>query len=240
MDQDREQEVERAKMDLLRTVMETKRGAQATPDQRAAIQEAMVGVEKFNAGAPLVLDQLHGTWLLQYTTAPDVVSLLQAANPFLQVGQVYQSFDCKGRTDGGMVENIVRWSVPGLLQEDEGATLIVTAKFSVTRPRNIVLTFLEGRVSEVEISPELESFITPAILPRTFINLQILQFLRSFDLRIPLIRGSQTTTPDNSTRAPLGAWYNLTYLDNNLLLGRALGTGGTFVFTRTQARRKSM
>lgn len=28
-------------------------------------------------------------------------------------------------------------------QEDEGATLIVTAKFSVTRPRNIVLTFLE-------------------------------------------------------------------------------------------------
>lgn len=44
MDQDREQEVERAKMDLLRTVMETKRGAQATPDQRAAIQEAMVRI----------------------------------------------------------------------------------------------------------------------------------------------------------------------------------------------------
>lgn len=42
MDQDREQEVERAKMDLLRVVMDTKRGAQVTPDQRAAIEEAMV------------------------------------------------------------------------------------------------------------------------------------------------------------------------------------------------------
>lgn len=48
-------------------------------------------VEKFNAGAPLLLDQLHGTWLLQYTTAPDVVSLLQAANPFLQVKRLLTS-----------------------------------------------------------------------------------------------------------------------------------------------------
>ena len=42
MDQEREQEVERAKMDLFRAVMETKRGAQVSPDQRAAIEEAMV------------------------------------------------------------------------------------------------------------------------------------------------------------------------------------------------------
>lgn len=42
MDQEREQEVERAKMGLLRAVMETKRGAQVSSDQRAAIEEAMV------------------------------------------------------------------------------------------------------------------------------------------------------------------------------------------------------
>lgn len=238
MDQDREQELERAKLDLLRAVMDTKRGAQVSPDQRAAIEEAMVGVERFNAGTSLVLDELHGTWLLQYTTAPDVISLLQAAElPFLQVGQVYQNFDCKGRTDGGTVENIVRWSVPGLLQANEGATLIVTAKFSVASPRSIVLQFEEARVGEVEISAELETLIAPALLPRTFINLQILQFLRSLDLRFPL-RGSQSQ-PQDAIRAPTGAWYNLTFLDNNLLLGRALGTGGVFVFNRTQARRKS-
>ena len=33
-----------------------------------------------------------------------------------EVGEVYQNFGCKGRTYGGTVESIVRWSVPGLLQ----------------------------------------------------------------------------------------------------------------------------
>lgn len=49
-----------------------------------------MGVEKYNAGTPLVLDQLHGTWLLQYTTASEIVSLIQAADqfPLLQVKHV--------------------------------------------------------------------------------------------------------------------------------------------------------
>lgn len=39
---------------------------------------------------------------------------------------------------------------------------------------NISLMFvLQARVSEVEISEVLESFIAPALLPRTFINLQV-------------------------------------------------------------------
>lgn len=42
MDHDREQEVERAKMDLLRAVIETKRGVQVTAEQRADIEEALV------------------------------------------------------------------------------------------------------------------------------------------------------------------------------------------------------
>lgn len=41
MDHDREQEVERAKMDLLRAVIETKRGVQVTAEQRADIEEAL-------------------------------------------------------------------------------------------------------------------------------------------------------------------------------------------------------
>ena len=52
-----------------------------------------MGVERFNAGTPLVLDELHGTWLLQYTTAPDVISLLKAAElPFLQVKHSFPFF----------------------------------------------------------------------------------------------------------------------------------------------------
>lgn len=35
------------------------------------------------------------------------------------------------------------------------------------------MVVFQARVSEVEISAELESFIAPALLPRTFINLQV-------------------------------------------------------------------
>lgn len=42
IDQDRMQEVEKVKMDLLRAVMDTKRGAQVTTEQRAAVEDAMV------------------------------------------------------------------------------------------------------------------------------------------------------------------------------------------------------
>ncbi|XP_024402920.1 probable plastid-lipid-associated protein 10, chloroplastic isoform X2 [Physcomitrium patens] len=171
------QEVEKVKMDLLRAVMDTKRGAQVTTEQRAAVEDAMMGVEKYNAGTPLVLDQLHGTWLLQYTTASEIVSLIQAADqfPLLQVGQLYQCFDCQGRTDGGTVENIVRWSVSGLLQKNEGATFNVVAKFAMVGPRIIVIQKVEMyfRQGLVRLSPELESFIAPALLPRTFINFQV-------------------------------------------------------------------
>jgi hypothetical protein len=50
------------------------------------IRGRQVELEKFDAGLPLKLEHLDGTWLLQYTTAPDVISLLQASQlPFLQV-----------------------------------------------------------------------------------------------------------------------------------------------------------
>ncbi|CAM6033431.1 unnamed protein product [Sphagnum compactum] len=224
--------IERAKMELLQSVLDTDRGSSALIEKRAIIEEAMVELEKFDAGLPLNLEHLDGTWLLQYTTAPDVISLLQASQlPFLQVGQVYQQFMCRGSTQGGTVKNIVRWSIPGLLQENEGATLIVTAQFSVASSRSIVLQFQEARVGEVEISADLQAFLAPAFLPRTFLNLQILQFLRSLDVRVPLA-GRQIQSTE---RAPIGLRYYLTFLDNNMLLGRALGSGGVFIFSRTQS-----
>ena len=46
-----------------------------------------VTVEKYDAGEPINLEKLDGTWRLQYTSAPDVVVLFEAANrlPILQV-----------------------------------------------------------------------------------------------------------------------------------------------------------
>jgi hypothetical protein len=34
----------------------------------------------------------------------------------VQVGQIYQKFECKDRSDGGVIRNVVRWSVENLLE----------------------------------------------------------------------------------------------------------------------------
>ncbi|KAM3408997.1 hypothetical protein ACQJBY_001802 [Aegilops geniculata] len=113
-------DTEGRKHELLRAVQETGRGSGASPDQRAAIEEAIVCVEELGAGegAPLDLAALDGTWRLCYTSASDVLVLFEAAErlPLLQVGQIYQKFECKGRLDGGIVRNVVRWSIENLLE----------------------------------------------------------------------------------------------------------------------------
>jgi len=34
----------------------------------------------------------------------------------MQVGQIYQKFECKDQSDGGIVRNVVRWSIENLLE----------------------------------------------------------------------------------------------------------------------------
>lgn len=111
---DRELDLEHKKHQLLRAVQETQRGLTATSDQRSIIEEALVQslcymlliyfvffffmsldlvetfqvtVEGFNGGEAIDLVKLDGTWRLQYTSAPDVVVLFEAASrfPFFQV-----------------------------------------------------------------------------------------------------------------------------------------------------------
>ncbi|XP_040369359.1 probable plastid-lipid-associated protein 10, chloroplastic isoform X2 [Rosa chinensis] len=211
-------DVESKKYELLRAVQDTKRGLVTTDDQRSSIEEALVTVEGYNKGAPLDLVKLDGTWRLQYTSAPDVLILLEAAEriSFFQVGQIFQKFECKDQSNGGIIRNVVKWSVPPLLEEEDGATLLVSAKFSVVSVRNIYLQF-----------EELQALIAPALLPRSFLSLQILQFLRTFKAQIPV-------SDPGTGRQSVGGLYYLSYLDANMLLGRAVGGGGVFVFTKAQ------
>ncbi|XP_010523864.1 PREDICTED: probable plastid-lipid-associated protein 10, chloroplastic isoform X2 [Tarenaya hassleriana] len=196
-----ELDLEYKKHDLLRAVQDTQRGISADSDQRSFIEEAMVIVESYNGGGePIDMVQLDGTWRLQYTSAPDVLVLFEAASrlPFFQVGQIFQKFECRDLSDRGIVRNVVRWSVPNLLEEQEGATLVVSAKFDKVSTRNIYLQFEE-----------------------------ILQFLLNFKAQIPV-------TATSPGRRSVGGLYYLSYLDNNMLLGRAVGGGGVFIFTRSQ------
>ncbi|KAG6431496.1 hypothetical protein SASPL_109575 [Salvia splendens] len=226
--QESEIEVENRKIELLRAVTDTNRGLTATPLQRSAIEEALVDVESFDAGEPIQLSLLDGTWRLQYTSASDVVILFQSAEtlPFFEVDQIYQKFECDDQSREGVVRNIVRWSIPNLLEEHEGATLIVSAKFSTVSVRNIYLEFQEITVQNIKIGEELQALLAPAILPRSFLSLQILQFIRSFKAQFPVRPSSQSRS--------VGGLYYLSYLDRNMLLGRAVGGGGVFVFTRAQ------
>ncbi|MED6168985.1 putative plastid-lipid-associated protein 10, chloroplastic [Stylosanthes scabra] len=222
--------VESRKMELLKCIQETERGLSTTPEQRASIEEALVRVEGYSGGHPISLAKLDGTWRLQYTSAPDVLILLQAAAtlPFFQVGQIFQKFEshAHGDENGGIIRNIVRWSIPTFLEEQEGATLLVSAKFKLVSLRNIYLQFQEITLQDINISQELQAVIAPAILPRSFISLQILQFLRAFKAQIPV---------RDPGRESVGGLYYLSYLDDNVLLGRAVGGGGVFVFTRAQS-----
>ncbi|KQJ97435.1 probable plastid-lipid-associated protein 10, chloroplastic isoform X2 [Brachypodium distachyon] len=183
-------DTEERKHELLRAVQETGRGSAAGPDQRAAIEEAIVCMEELGAGegTPLDLAALDGTWRLCYTSASDVLVLFEAADrlPLLQIGQIYQKFECKDRSDGGVVRNVVRWSIENLLEEQEGATLMVSAKFDVLSKRNIFLQFEEVAVENIKISEQLQALIAPAILPRSFFSLQILQFLKTFRAQVPV------------------------------------------------------
>ncbi|ONK73815.1 uncharacterized protein A4U43_C04F35670 [Asparagus officinalis] len=198
------------------------------PNSECCVDTDQVGVEGYDAGSPVELERLDGTWRLNYTSASDVLVLFEAAArlPFLQVGQIFQKFECRDRVDGGIVRNVVRWSIQNLLEEQEGATLLVSAKFSLLSNRNIYLQFEEVAVENIKISEQLQALIAPAILPRSFLSLQILQFIRTFRAQVP-VRSPERRSP--------GGLYYLSYLDRDMLLGRSVGGGGAFVFTRAQA-----
>ncbi|XP_059649875.1 probable plastid-lipid-associated protein 10, chloroplastic isoform X2 [Cornus florida] len=229
-DQENVFEIENRKQHLLKAIQETQRGLVTTAHQRSSIEEALVSVESYDSGEgePIDLNKLDGTWRLQYTSAPDVLILLEAAArlPFFQVGQIFQKFECQGQSDGGFVRNVVRWSIPNLLEEQEGATLLVSAKFSVISLRNIYLQFEEIAVQNINISEELQALVAPAILPRSFLSLLILQSIRAFKAQVPV--------RESGGRQSVGGLYYLSYLDGNMLLGRTVGGGSVFVFTRAQ------
>ncbi|KAI3796469.1 hypothetical protein L1987_39140 [Smallanthus sonchifolius] len=223
-------ELENKKYDLLKAIQDTQRGLVTTPNQRSEIEESLVDLESYAAGDEAIdLGILDGTWRLQYTSASDVLVLLDSSSklPFFQVGQIFQKFECKGQDDGGYVRNVVRWSIPSLLEENEGATLLVSAKFSVVSRRNIYLEFEEIALQNIIISEELQALIAPALLPRSFFNLQILQAIRTFKAQVPV----NNTSPG---RRSVGGLYYLSFLDRNMLVGRAVGGGGVFVFSRAQ------
>ena len=244
-----------AKRALYDAMEGTYRGAGASASERAAVEEAQVALETLDVAgaADIDLELLSGKWRLVYTTAADVLSVLRIQRDLgplspVEVGDIFQSFTADGR-----IENEIRLSVPLLLAPATmgtagGVALKVDADYAKCGARTLSLTFQEARVTEVRISDLAEAFIAPALLPRGSINHQILLAIKELELRFPL-RGAVTAMGGPATGRPargdddgggsrarsggaaVGA-YLLSYLDETTLIGRASGSGGTFVFER--------
>ncbi|KAF8058297.1 PAP10 [Scenedesmus sp. PABB004] len=218
-----------AKSALLAWVAGTARGARAGKALRGQIEEAQVAVEACAVG-DLDYELLAGTWRLAYTTAADVVPIvglgeaphLPGGLPApLRVGGVFQRFSPPGE---GRVENVIQFTLPGT--EENGLTFTVGASYTVCSGRRIALTFEEAQLGRVRISPALEALLAPALLPRGWLQQQLLLALREFKVVFPF-RNAQQVAEGRGVAAP----YLLTYLDDSMLIGRATagaGAAGTF------------
>jgi hypothetical protein len=221
-----------SKAALLRLVAGTNRGLYASREQRILVQEAALALEG-GFGAELDLEKLAGKWVLQYTSASDVLVLLEAERAsfgLLSVGEISQSFDTLGNVENGIEARTFPLA---------STQLRVRARYERAGARSLRLAFTEACVGDVVISPELEALIAPALLPRTAPQMLILQALRSFNLTLPLPGiGRSVLDSEESGSGLLGGAvlsagaYLLGFCDDEVLVGRALTGGGLFIFTR--------
>lgn len=225
-------DVATAKAALLDIVKDSGRGFRIGRFQRGVVEEAQVNVESFSK-AELDWSQLAGKWKLVYTSAQDVLIILEAEYRFkplfgprlLEVGDIYQRFTSP---DEGVVENIIEAGIlPGGLLEEKGVTFTVGAKYEVRSGHRIALTFEEAGVDNVKLAPLAQALLAPALLPRGYAMMRALMAVQDFKFRLPFQSLQQVAMGRN-----ISAGYQLTYLDQEMLIGRATQLGGTFVFIR--------
>ena len=122
-----------------------------------------------------------------------------------------------------------------------------TTDASRRRPsRSLRLTFEEAALSDLRVSDAVEALIAPALLPRGGLNHRILLALRELEVRFPL-RGAleemlggggggggagEAGVADAPRPGAAVGTYRLSYLDEDVLVGRANELGGVFIFTR--------
>lgn len=218
---------------LLEALLDTDRGGNVTSLQRGKIEELQLQLE---ISSPPALDfsKLRGKWLLLYTTASDVLPLVRGPPSLFQssarIGNIYQRFSTP---EIGKVENIIEATVTLPLLPSVGLVFVVAATYVIRTAKSICLSFKAAGLEEIQLSPELQNLVAPAALPRGFWNQRLLMALQGAKLSVPL-SGHQVLDRDSSKRRPVGINYSLTYLDDEVLVGRAQANGGSFIFRKSQ------
>ncbi|KAG2444914.1 hypothetical protein HXX76_001650 [Chlamydomonas incerta] len=229
-----------AKQALLDLVKNTNRGLGVRTFTRGLIEEAQIRVESYQGDA-LDFSILGGKWKLIYTTASDVLPILEAEyqlspGPFsafgfprpLEVGNIYQRFTSPV-DDEGIVENIINIKTPA-------STLVFTvgARYDVRSGKRIALVFEDARLGDIQLSDGAEALLAPALLPRGSLQHQLLLAIKEFTLKFQFRTAAQLASQAVTRAGSAAAGYLLTYLDKDMLIGRAIGLGGVFVFVREE------
>ena len=217
-------------------------------------QKSKEGESEFDDFDDALLD---GRWKLIFTTALDVTGLLVLSippppvpffpPPPVVVGDIFQEF----KTETKEIVNEIRVSVPLLLEEKDGVILRVNATYKEAEGSNssssndnskraLELVFQEAVVSDVRISEFTEMLLAPAVLPRTELNQRVLLFLRDFEVRFPLFGraaramggGTESTNENERTPGAAVGRYEFSYCDEDVLIGKATGSNGIFIFTK--------
>ena len=220
--------------------------------EREDIRKAKEALEKFAAEEKeeeedWMRNRLNGRWKLIYTTALDVTGLLVFSvpppplpffpPPPIVVGDIFQEF----KTDAKEIVNEIRASVPWVLEEKDGVILRVNATYkevddsSNNSKKALELVFQEAVVSDVRISELTETLLAPAILPRSELNQRALLFLRDFEVRFPLFGRAARAMGGSDENGVSGAAvgrYEFSYCDEDVLIGKATGSQGIFIFTK--------
>ncbi|CAL6383612.1 unnamed protein product [Bathycoccus prasinos] len=220
--------------------------------EREDIRNAKEALETFGAEEKeeekdWMRNRLNGRWKLIYTTALDVTGLLVFSvpppplpffpPPPIVVGDIFQEF----KTDAKEIVNEIRASVPWVLEEKDGVILRVNATYkevddsSNNSKKALELVFQEAVVSDVRISELTETLLAPAILPLAKLNQRALLFLRDFEVRFPLFGRAARAMGGSDENGVSGAAvgrYEFSYCDEDVLIGKATGSQGIFIFTK--------
>jgi hypothetical protein len=218
---------------------------------------------------------LPGRWRLIYTTALDVAPLLAASEaagslgsatasaflpgglPFPRVAEIYQEFDplppAGSSSSFAPVRNVITFRLPPLL---DSLTATVSARYEARARRRLRLVFDRAALGKAVPSRAAEALLAPALLPRGDLQKDLLLFLRSAEVGVPLsAQGVAASSPSGavagllgpllrparvlvdrvlgSARDAAGGEYLLSFLDETTLIGRqTAGGGGVFVFAR--------
>jgi len=183
-------------------------------------------------GAKAELDLLPGLWRLEYTTAPDVLSLFDLERLPLspvRVGDIYQRYSATTPEGGsgersGSVENIVKLSLPPFTVANDGLTFTVAARY-YQGEEDVAIAFEKAGIDSIRLSPVAETLIAPAVVPR-LAQLEVLSRIKSFGASIPLLAPSSIATAASRAAGRL----KIIYVDDDLLLGEAFS--GLFLFRK--------